>query len=419
MPKFIYKAKKGPGEVVDGVIDAEDFDSAVDKVTQMGLTPIDVALKVALSNPLPSFSEEPQDKEKRKASLSFLSSRRIKQEDIAIFTRQLSDLIDSGVPILRAITVVLRQTQNPSLKEIIAQMQSAIQDGGSFSHALSQHEAIFSKLYSNMVRSGELGGNLNVVLNRLAEFIDKDQETRAKVRASLIYPALILVVGVVTIFILLSFVIPRLTVMFDDLSQSLPLPTMILVGISDFLSKFWWLVLIASGMIFLAFKNYLRSAEGKKWFDELKLKLPLLGSFIKDAEIGRFSRTLGTLLDCGVTIVPALEAVSEVLGNEVLKAEIKKVSLEVAGGSSLNAALKGCAYFPEAAIHMIAVGEESGRLEQSLYKLADSYERSCDRSVKTITSLLEPLLIVLIGSVVGFIVISMLLPIFKMDLMIR
>ena len=412
MTKFIYRAKKSPGEFIDGTVEADSLENAVDKLGRMGYVPLDISPQLE-NVPLPRPSAA------KAKNLPVFTVRRIKSFDIVVFTRQMYDLIDAGVPLMRALNVVLRQTQNPSLKEIITKMSASIQDGGTLSSGLAQYPQVFSPLYVNMVKSGEISGNLNVVLGRLAEFTDKDQETRNKIRASLVYPALMLLVGAITIFVLLTFVIPRLTAMFDDLSETLPLPTLILIAVSDFMLRFWWLLAGMFALIGFYFKGFLHTSEGRLKFDTFKLKVPVLGNFIRDVEIGRFSRTLGTLLDSGIVIVPALESVWAVLENTVLKAEIEKVSREVADGMSLTAALKKCVYFPEEAINMIAVGEESGHLEHSLYKLADSYQRQSERTMKTITSLLEPLMIVGIGSVVGFIVMAMLLPIFKMNLIIK
>jgi general secretion pathway protein F len=253
----------------------------------------------------------------------------------------------------------------------------------------------------------------------LADFTEKDQEIRAQVKTSLVYPMLILFVGTITIFVLLTFVIPRLTSIFEDLDAALPLPTVILLTISSFFGRFWWLILAMIALAVFYLQGVLRTPKGRLWFDAMKLKIPTLGEYITHVEIGRFARTLATLLESGVVIVSALDAVAAVLENEVLKNEVKRLSQEVANGASLNAAFQECWYFPEEAVNMIAVGEESGRLEKGLHKLADAYERQSERMTKIFTSLLEPFLILIMGSIVGFIVIAMLLPIFRMNLIIR
>jgi len=409
MPKFAYKAKRGPAELIDGTIDADNLDSAIDKIMKLGLAPLDV------------FVETPNVRQNlpKPQGFPFNFSKRVGLNDVGIFTRQICDLVDAGVPILRALTITTNQTQNPHLKTIMEYIYVFVQDGGTFSEALAQHPRVFSRFYVNMVKTGEVGGNLDTILNRLAEFIDKDLETRAKVQASLAYPAFMLFVGALTVFVILTFVIPRLTIIFEDLTESLPLPTVILMGLSGFFAKFWWLILGLIALLSFYVQRFTDSPEGKKKVDTFKLKIPLLGNFIKDVEIGRFARTLATLLDSGVVIVSALESVWAVLDNEILKNEIKIVSQDVASGTSLTAALKKCTYFPDAAVNMIAVGEESGHLEKSLYKLAISYERQSDRTVKTITSLLEPMMIFVIGAIVGFMFVAILLPIFRVNLLIK
>ncbi len=412
MPLFIYKAKKGPVDILDGTIEAENLDSALDKITKLGYVPIDISLATAKEVKLP-----PKPKLPSFAFLSFHSF--VNPAEVGLFTRQVADLVGAGVPLLRALRIISNQGKNPHFKEMIHQIETFVQDGGTFSQALSRHPQVFSPLYVNMVRAGEISGNLDTVLNRLADFSEKDLETRSKIRSSLAYPALIFIVGVITIFVLLTFVIPRITVMFEDLSETLPLLTLILMAVSNFLSRFWWLVFGLAYLLFFYFKRFCSSPSGKLKWDTLKLKIPLVGSFIRDSEMGRLARSLGTLLDGGVVIVSALDSVWAVLDNEALKGEVKKLSADVAGGDSLTAALKKCKYFPETAVNMVMVGEESGHLEQALYKIADAYERESDRMVKTVTSLLEPVMIIVVGSVVAFIVVAMLLPIFKMNLMIR
>ena len=409
MPRYNYKAKKSPQEIASGSLDAETIDDAVNKIIQLGFAPIDVT----------AGETQPVSLSKTKKTFSFDLSSRIKTGELAVFTRQLSDLINANVPLVRALEIASRQTKNQTLKRIIPEMIGFVQDGGALSSAAAQHPKVFSQLFVHMVRSGEISGQLNIILSRLADFIEKEQDVRSKITSSLIYPSLMLLVGAGTIFILLSFVIPRLTVMFDDLTESLPLATLLLINLSSFFARFWWLLL---GLVFLGsvvFKNYLNTLEGRLWFDGLKLRIPLLGNFIRDAEIGRFSRTLATLLDSGVVIVTALDSAWSILDNTLLRQEVRLIAQQVAGGTSLSSALQKSQYFPEAAVNMLSVGEESGHLEVSLYKLAESYEKQTDRAMRTFTTLLEPLLIMAIGLIVGFIVIALLLPIFKMNLIIQ
>lgn len=409
MARFIYKAKRGPSELINGTIEADNIDSAVDKIIKLGLSPLDVSAE----------SHRPDRDTATGKKILFGFYNRIPLSQVGTFTRQLGDLVDAGIPMLRALRTAANQTPNPRLKQIIETICLHVQDGGTLSSALAQYPNVFSHFYVNMVKTGEIGGNLDVILNRLSEFIDKDLETRAKVQSSMAYPIFMLVVGAGTIFVILTFVIPRLTVIFEDLTENLPMPTVILMAVSQVFARYWWAILGGIAMVLMYLKNFKNSPEGKEKLDALKLKIPLLGNFIKDVEIGRFSRTLATLLDSGVVIVSALESVLAVLDNEVLRREVKKAAAEVASGSSLSLALKQCVHFPEIAVNMIAVGEESGHLEKSLYKLAGAYERQSDRTVKTMTSLLEPLLILCMGLIVGFMFVAILLPIFKINLLVK
>lgn len=414
MPQFSYQAKQGPLKVIDGFIEAESLDVAVRKILQQGLVPLDVNLTTSRDLEKSFFK-----KSRGAFKGHFYLVKRVGLNDVVLFTRQMSDLVEASIPILRCLQITIGQMRNPQLKKIIEGMFIFVRDGGSFSDALAQHPDIFSGLYVNMIKTGEISGQLELVMRRLAEYLEKEQETKGKVQSSLAYPAFILIVGIISIFILFSFVIPRLTVMFDDMDQSLPLPTRVLMSISGFFAKFWWLIAGLSGIGAVYFKQWTHSAKGKMALDQWQLKLPLLGDFIRTVEVGRFARTLGTLVESGVVIPTALKAVSTTIENAILRDELKKVSDDVTSGSSLKNALKKCTFFPELAVNMISIGEETGRLERGLFKIAETYERQADQTVKTLLSLLGPMVLVVIVGLVGFVVIAMLLPIFKMNMLIK
>lgn len=409
MPRFIYKAKEGPTKVVEGVIDAENVDNAIQRVIQKGLTPLDVVKAV----------QENEASEKSSSNIGFSLIKKVSLSDVSNFTRQISDLIDASVPILRVLYIVSNQTKNKHFQEIILQMHLEVKDGGSFANALSAHKDIFSPLYINMIRTGELSGQLPVIVGRLADYLEKEQETKGKVRSSLAYPTVILIVGILTIFVLLTFVVPRMAVMFEDLDQELPLPTVILTNLSGFFAQYWWLmigVLVVSGVYL---KRWLSFPRGRLWFDMFKIKIPVLGQFFITVEVGRFARTLGTLLESGIPITNALNSVSSTIENTALQGEIKQIAEDVSSGSSLKAALKQSVLFPEMAVSMISVGEETGKLEKGLYKIADNFERQSEQSVKTFISLLGPIVLVGIVSLVGFFMIAMLLPVLQMNMLIQ
>jgi len=410
MPQFSYKAKEGPGKIVDGVIEASNNEGAINEIIRSGLVPLEVV-------PAELNTGSKTEKSVKKESLRLI--RQVSLKDLTVFTRQISDLVDASVPMLRSLQITSSQTRSPHFKQVIDEMHASVKDGSAFSDALARHKQVFSSLFINMVKAGEVSGNLEKVLRRLADYLEKEQETRSKVKSSLAYPMLILVVGIVTVFVLLTFVIPRLSVIFDDLDQALPLPTVILTGISGFFAQYWWFILAVVGIGAVYLKKWVNTPGGRKKFDAFKLRIPLLGDFISIVEIGRFSRTLGTLVESGVAITTALNSVWATIENVILMDEVKKISEDVANGTSLKAALKGCTFFPEMAVNMISVGEETGHLERGLYKIADTYEKQADQTVKAMLSLLGPVVLIVIVAIVGFVVIAMLLPIFKMNLLIE
>jgi len=405
MPKYIYKAKKGPGDVIEGVIDAETYDGAVSKLSNMGYFPISVKEEGLAS---------------QVSGKSFLSARKkVRLTDLSVFTRQLSELLSSGMPLLRSLQVLNQQTENKRLQSIIRDLSKTIQDGGTLSDALAKHPKIFSSLYVNITKSGELGGRLEHALARLADFLDKEEEMASRVRQAMAYPALMCAVGFATILVLLTVVIPRLVVMFEDIGQTLPLPTLILMGVSDFMVKYGWLIILAIGFMVFLIKRKASTAEGKAKLDIFKLNFPLVGALINKLEIARFSRTLATLLDSGIPILSAMDAVINTVQNEIIKGELKKSRQDIKDGASLGRSLKEATQIPPYVTNMITVGEEGGKLENVLFRIASSYEAQADKAIGFLLTLLEPVLILVMGLVVGFIVISMLLPIFHFNIMIR
>lgn len=405
MPQFQYSAKEGPNKVVHNVITADSYDSAVKKIMQLGFVPLEVKAATA---------ETIQIKRKT-AENPLIFFTRIRLVDLTVLTRQMSDLIEASVPILRTLQLVTNQTQNLRLKKIIEEITNSVRDGLSFSAALSRYPDIFSPLYINMVKTGEVSGKLNVVMNRLADYLEKERETRGKIAASLAYPMLIMGVGVITVFILLTFVIPKLSIMFDEMDQQLPLITILLVNISRLFAKFWWLIVLAVAGVSVYFNRYIHTAMGKDRWDRLLLSMPYLKDFLQTVEVARFSRTLGTLIDNGVPITLALHSVMHTVDNLVFKEEIKKIVEEVTNGRSLKLALKNSRFFPERVVNMISVGEETGQLSKGLNKVADTFEREADQIVKMIVSLLGPIVLVVIVSLIGCVVIALLLPILQMN----
>lgn len=401
MPKFSYKARKGPQKLEHGTIEAETRSAAIRKLTQMGYSPIKVSL------------EGEGLKEKARVTVFF---KKIRHRELTIFSRQLSNLLEAGLTLHRALTLLQQQTENRYLQDIIRDIAELVKDGRSLSESLKRYPRVFDNMYVSMVRTGEASGTLEKVLNRLANFGEKQDDFMARVQAALAYPILIIAVVIVTLVVLFTFVIPRLVELFEEMGQFLPLPTRILIGISDFFFHFWWLMLGIALFAFFAVRRNFFTAKGRLAFDHFKLNLPVLGKFLKKVKITNFSRTLGTLLANGVPILQAMESVSHALGDEVFKQEVGRIAVKIRKGSTLAKEVTKSKLFPVMMGNMLSIGEETGRLEASLLKVAESYERETDQDTKILSSLIEPVMILVMGSLVAFIVIAMLLPIFQISL---
>ena len=410
MTKFNYEAKKGPKEIVSGVIETDTQEAAVDKLNQMGYMPISVApvKKVA-----PAKSFDTKDKGTR--AVHPLLPGKVRSKDLTIFIEQLASLIKSKVPILEAIEVLYEQIESPALKKIILHIQSEVRNGKTLSHALSRYPKVFPILYVNMIESGEAGGVLEKTLMRLAEFRNKEEETRAKITSALAYPVFIIIIGIATIFVLFIFVIPRMTALFGEMGQTMPLPTRMLLAMSNLVRSYWyWIIAAVAGAIFMIRRSEKKKNE-KIVLDRLKTQLPLIGNFIRKALIAEFSRTFALLLANGIPILQALKITIPTLSNEVFKNELKIVHKNIIDGMSLEQSMKKSQWFPRFMTNMLAVGERGGNLEEALLDVAKFYEREVDKTTKIITSLLEPAIILVTGLIVGFIVFAMLLPIFQLN----
>ena len=403
MPVFTYKAKKNPKKIVAGEIEADDINSAVSRLKREGLFPI--------------FIDKKGGKVFHRASL--LIFKNIGSQDINIFIRQLSILIHSGLPLAKALNSLSRQTNNKYLKSIIEDVESQIRKGESFHKALSKHSKIFSPFFINIVRAGEAGGILDETLNRLAELRDREQDLTSQLRSALAYPILLIVISLATIFVLLTFVIPKFVEMFEELGQILPLPTRILLSVSNFFSNFWPVLLIAIIAIIVTFKQYASTEKGVLLIDKVKLRLPLLGGVLKQIEISRFTGTLGTLLKNGIPILEALEVTSKTISNKIFAKEAQHLLKGIEKGKKISGLMKEDKIFPPSVIDLVAVGEESAGLEQILIDISGSFDKESQIRIKTFISVLEPILILILGAIVALIVISMLLPIFEIDVLLK
>ncbi|MGD2126881.1 MAG: type II secretion system inner membrane protein GspF [Desulfobacteraceae bacterium] len=408
MPVYEYTALDKGGKSLNGIIDADSALSARQKLRGTGIYPVEIK----------ETSARPREKPSRSASLSTLL-KRVRSGELSATTRQLSILLGAGVPLVSALEALITQLENPNFKRILAQVKESVNEGNSLAFSLSQHPRIFSQVYINMVRAGEASGSLDVVLDRLAEFSERQQALRGRFRAALAYPIFMACVGTLILFFLVTFVMPNITRIFVEMEQTLPLATIFLIGMSHFLKSYWWVVLLVLAGIALLGKQFTKTAKGQHLWDEVKLRVPILGTISRKMALARFGRTLGSLLQSGVPLLTALEIVRNIVNNVLIAEVIDRAMDEIQEGKTLAVPLSRSRWFPSMMIQMISVGEQSGELERMLHKIADIYEGETESRIMAVTAMLEPAMILAMGLAVGFIVISILLPIFEMNQLVR
>ena len=399
--EYAYKATDLSGRIYEGAIEGRDEKAVVESLQKLGYVPIRIVATQAkgalFGLPLASYFQ------------------RITTKDLLVFTQELSTLLDAGLPLDRSLQILSELTEKERFREIIKDILKKIEAGRSFSEALASHPSIFPKLYVNMTKAGEAGGVLSVILLRLAKYLQSTKEMKDYLISILIYPLILTLISGLSITIILTFVVPRFAKIFSEMGQTIPLPTQILLSVSEFARGYWWALF---GSLFLAcfgFRSFIRSGEGKVRWDRLKLRLAIIGSLVRQIEVARFSRTLGTLIQSGVPILQAIQIVRETVGNEIISRSIGEVHAGVKQGGGISKTLQGLKVFPPLAVHMIAVGEETGRLDEMLIKIAENYEVSLQNALKRFINLLEPLIIMIMAGLVGFIVISMLLAILSVN----
>jgi general secretion pathway protein F len=336
-------------------------------------------------------------------------------QDVLAFTQQLATLLEAGMELDRSLAILLDLTDNQRFRSILRGVLADIQSGSSFADSLAKHPRLFSRLYVNMVKAGEASGVLEMILSRLAGFLERSKAVRDEVTSAMIYPLLLLLVGGGAVVVMMNFVIPRFAQIFADTKQLMPLPTRILLAISTFTTSYWWIFLGLIVVGWVALRAYLQTEEGRVRWDQWKLELPLIGSLIREIEVSRFARTFGTLLQSGVPVLPAVSIVKETITNRVIAGAMSRLQEGAKRGEGISGPLRATGAFPSFSIHMAKVGEETGKLEEMLIKVADTYDERVRRTVKRLTSLLEPVLILALGAIVGFIVLSMLLAIFSIN----
>jgi len=350
----------------------------------------------------------------KQIKLSLPGAQRIKTRDVVIFTRQFATMINAGLPLVQSLTILAQQTENKALAEITRSVVYDVESGNTLADAFSKHPRAFSDLYVNMVAAGEAGGILDTILLRLATFLEKSDALMRKVKGALVYPGVIMSVAAIAIAVLLIFVIPVFQNLFASVNLDLPLPTRIVIGLSDILIGYWWAVLGTVGAIVFAIRRYYGTSGGRKTIDSLLLRAPVLGDLLRKSAVSRFTRTLGTLISSGVSILEGLEITAKTAGNMVIHDAVMASRQSIAGGDTIAAPLEKSKVFPPMVISMIAVGEQTGGLDEMLTKIADFYDEEVDVAVGALLSLMEPMMIVVLGVVVGGMVVAMYLPIFDM-----
>ncbi|HTZ11156.1 MAG TPA: type II secretion system F family protein [Candidatus Margulisiibacteriota bacterium] len=397
MPQFTFKAKTASGEVKTGIIAAENNAVVSKKLKAEGLFPITISEASILS-------------EKK-------SYKKVNPREVSVFTRQLSDLMRSGFTLSIAISTLKEQEQNSGLKKILGELNEAIQKGSTFFEALNRYPGTFSSFYVNMVRVGETTGKLDEALERLADFKEKEEELSSQIRSALAYPLFIFAIGIITVFVMITFFIPRISTIISGLGQSLPMPTRILIQVSRVMHSFWWLLAAAAVVIFIFARAFYKNEKNRLMVDGLILRLPLVKTLIQKVEITRLTYSLAVLLKNGVPMLGALGVVNLSMENRVFRARVSSFQEKIRKGYSLSKCLREERIFPSILVNMVAVGEESGELTDMLARIAGTFETEVNRTAKSLISFLEPALILFIGGVVAFIVFSMLLPVFQLNLL--
>ncbi|MDQ8194968.1 type II secretion system F family protein [Coraliomargarita sp. SDUM461004] len=408
MAKFKYTAIDANGKQKTGTVEAASQDEASSKLSASGLMPTKI---VESGGSAPAKASSTKSSKKAKKSGGF--GKVIKGEDLTTFTRQLATLLDAGLPLLRALEVMIRQEKNARFQAVLEQIADQVKSGNSFSDGLAQHPKIFDRLFVNMVRAGEAGGVLDVVLSRLAGFMEKALKTKKKVKAAMVYPIVVVGVAVSIVALLMVVVVPKFQTIFDDMLEgaALPGPTQLVVGISNFMRDNIVLTLVLMVVAFFGMKFFLKTPFGSKMFNWLSINTPKVGDLVRKVNIARITRTFGTLLSSGVPILQSITITKDITGNKYYENALTRIHDSVRDGESLASPMAREPVFPNMVTSMVDVGEETGELAEMLNRVADNYDEDVDNAVAGITSIIEPVMIVFLAVVVGFIVIALFLPI--------
>jgi type IV pilus assembly protein PilC len=396
LPVWKWEARNKQGEVRSGEMEAQDDGSVRSRLAQMGLEPTKVKKKpLEIHISLPSFGG-------------------VSSKDILVFTRQFSVMIDAGLPLVQGLEIIGSQADNPAFRKVLQEVKGRVEAGSTFADALGQHPKVFDELFVQLVRAGEIGGILDTILQRLGAYIEKNEKLKRRVKGAMVYPIIVLLVAIGVLVVLIAFVVPTFEKMFKDFGGAMPAPTQFLIDLSYGFRSRWYLFLGIPVLLFVAFRAVLRTPKGRKAWDAFVLKTPVFGPVVRKVAVARFTRTLGTMLSSGVPILDALEIVAKSAGNKTVETGILYTRAKIAEGKSVAGPLAETGVFPPMVVQMIGVGEATGAMDTMLNKIADFYDDEVDVAISALTSMIEPLMMVFLGSAVGFFMIAMYLPIFSM-----
>ena len=400
MSTFAYVGRNRQGAVKKGELSAKTRDEAVDQLRKQQVVVTSL-----------------EEKSGKGGKFKFSLGSGLNDKDLVVFTRQFGTMINAGLPLIQCLDILSTQSENKVLRETVGDVKNSVEAGSTFSDALKRHPKVFDELYTNMIHAGEVGGLLDTILTRLAKHIEKAMKLKGQIKSAMVYPTAIVGVAVIVISVLMVWVIPVFAQMFLEMSGGkigLPGPTQLVINISNFFQSYWYAMGGALVGLIIAIKRYYATVNGRIVIDRLLLKIPVVGDLIRKASVAKFTRTLGTLITSGVPLLEGLSICAKTSGNKVIEEALMNARVSISGGKTISEPLAKCNVFPKMVTHMIAVGESTGALDAMLGKIADFYEDEVDQAVDTLTSLLEPVMMVVLGTVIGFIVIAMYLPIFTM-----
>jgi type IV pilus assembly protein PilC len=399
MPKYNWEGRTKAGGSQKGVMEAANATIVEAQLKKFGFTNLTITESVkSFSFKLPAFGKR----------------GKIETKDLVVFTRQFATMIDSGLPLVQCLEILSSQQENKTFKEILYKVKESVESGSTFADALAKHPKAFDQLFVNLVAAGEVGGILDTILQRLAAYIEKAQKLKKQIKGAMVYPITIMSIAVVVVGVILVFVIPTFAKMFADFGGELPGPTKVVIALSNFLTRYIIVIIAAFYLIGFAFKKYYATPHGRKRIDSLALKAPIAGPLIRKVAVAKFTRTLGTMVSSGVPIMDGLEIVAKTAGNKIVEEAIYGVRQAISEGKTMAEPLAACGVFPPMVVQMIAVGEATGAMDTMLNKIADFYDDEVDDAVSAMTAMMEPLLMVFLGTTVGGLVVAMYLPIFKL-----